>query len=235
MTDSYVAWNGENYPWPPPDGWEEKADGRYWPADSAPVLDTDRPVSPPPSEPQAAPAPQWQPPPAAQQAPPPSYQPPPSVTPMAGVPYVPPEKKTSGAKKVLIGLLIALVVLVGGCVATITVGGLVFGNRIENAVEDFVDAQEEAANQTSLDLDTCTDRDGRSVVEVTVENTSGGTSDYFITLRFLGPAGEIATAELEMARVDPGETRTAEVVSNTGLGAETKLCEVTNVFRLASR
>ena len=154
---------------------------------------------------------------------------------MAGVPYVPPPKKTSGAKKVLIGLLIAFVVLVGGCVATITVGGLVFGNKIENAVEDFVDAQEEAANQTSLDLDTCTDRDGKSVVEVTVENTSGGLSDYFITVRFLGPTGEIATTELEMARVEPGETRTEEAVSNSSLGAETKLCEVTNVFRLGSR
>lgn len=154
---------------------------------------------------------------------------------MAGVPYIPPEKKKSGAKKVLIGLLIALVVLVGGCAAALTVGGLVFGNRIENAVEDFVDAQEEAANQTTLDDDTCTDRDGKSVVEVTVENTSGGTSDYFISVRFLGPSGEIATTELEMARVDPGETRTEEAVSNTALGAETKLCEITNVFRLGSR
>lgn len=254
MTDSYVAWNGENYPWPPPEGWEKKADGRYWPADSAPVHETERPVSPPPSdanaatEPQelepdtfpppaaAAPPPaaatQWQPPPAAQQQ---TYQPPPGVTPMAGVPYVPPEKKKSGASKVLIGILIGLVVLVGGCTATLAIGGLVFGDKIEDAVDDFVESQEEAAKQTTLEQDTCTDRAGRSVVDITVENSSGGTSDYFITVRFLGASGEIATTELTISRVEPGEERTEEAVSDSSLGTETKLCEIVTVFRLGSR
>ncbi len=31
MTDTYVAWNGREYPWPPPAGWEQRSDGRYWP------------------------------------------------------------------------------------------------------------------------------------------------------------------------------------------------------------
>ena len=61
MAETYTAWNGDEYPWPPPDGWELKSDGRYWPADQggeaaaapapdpAPVAD----FTPPP----AAPAP----------------------------------------------------------------------------------------------------------------------------------------------------------------------------------
>ncbi len=34
MSDSYVAWNGREYPWPPPTGWEQRSDGRYWPVHS---------------------------------------------------------------------------------------------------------------------------------------------------------------------------------------------------------
>lgn len=30
----YVAWNGREYPLPPPAGWERRSDGRYWPVDS---------------------------------------------------------------------------------------------------------------------------------------------------------------------------------------------------------
>lgn len=36
MTASYVAWNGESYPWPPPDGWYQASDGRWWAAGSGP-------------------------------------------------------------------------------------------------------------------------------------------------------------------------------------------------------
>ncbi len=30
MTSNYEAWNGELYEWPPPDGWYEASDGRWW-------------------------------------------------------------------------------------------------------------------------------------------------------------------------------------------------------------
>lgn len=36
MTDSYVAWNGKKYSWPPPEGWYEASDGRWWAANSGP-------------------------------------------------------------------------------------------------------------------------------------------------------------------------------------------------------
>lgn len=36
MTATYVAWNGEPYPWPPPDGWYQADDGRWWAPGSGP-------------------------------------------------------------------------------------------------------------------------------------------------------------------------------------------------------
>ena len=30
MTTAYVAWNGQSYPWPPPEGWYEASDGQWW-------------------------------------------------------------------------------------------------------------------------------------------------------------------------------------------------------------
>ncbi len=36
MSKSYTAWNGEEYPWPPPEGWYEASDGKWWAKDSGP-------------------------------------------------------------------------------------------------------------------------------------------------------------------------------------------------------
>ena len=33
---SYTAWDGQHYPWPPPEGWYLAADGRWWHPDSGP-------------------------------------------------------------------------------------------------------------------------------------------------------------------------------------------------------
>ena len=30
MTETYTGWDGKSYPWPPPDGWYEASDGRWW-------------------------------------------------------------------------------------------------------------------------------------------------------------------------------------------------------------
>ncbi len=55
---TYEAWNGQTYPWPPPEGWHEAPDGRWWAPDSGPD-DLDPPDStgggenaqiPPPSD-----------------------------------------------------------------------------------------------------------------------------------------------------------------------------------------
>ncbi|MFW2382475.1 MAG: hypothetical protein ACN4GZ_12010 [Acidimicrobiales bacterium] len=38
MSDTYLAWNGREYPWPPPRGWEQRSDGRYWPVESSTTM-----------------------------------------------------------------------------------------------------------------------------------------------------------------------------------------------------
>ena len=54
MTDTYTAWDGNSYPWPPPEGWHEAVDGRYWAPGTGPsasesthLLEPDSSVSPP--------------------------------------------------------------------------------------------------------------------------------------------------------------------------------------------
>lgn len=41
MDSDYVAWNGERYVWPPPDGWYLASDGRWWAPDTGPEMDLD--------------------------------------------------------------------------------------------------------------------------------------------------------------------------------------------------
>ncbi len=38
MNSDYVAWNGERYVWPPPDGWYLASDGRWWAPDTGPDM-----------------------------------------------------------------------------------------------------------------------------------------------------------------------------------------------------
>ena len=40
VSGTYVAWNGREYPWPPPNGWEQRSDGRYWPVDQSSAAPT---------------------------------------------------------------------------------------------------------------------------------------------------------------------------------------------------
>jgi hypothetical protein len=38
MNSDYVAWNGERYVWPPPEGWYLASDGRWWAPDTGPEI-----------------------------------------------------------------------------------------------------------------------------------------------------------------------------------------------------
>ena len=46
MDSDYLAWNGERYVWPPPEGWYLASDGRWWAPDTGPDMD----LSPLPAE-----------------------------------------------------------------------------------------------------------------------------------------------------------------------------------------
>ena len=39
MDSDYLAWNGERYVWPPPEGWYLASDGRWWAPDTGPHMD----------------------------------------------------------------------------------------------------------------------------------------------------------------------------------------------------
>ncbi len=41
MNSDYVAWNGERYVWPPPEGWYLASDGRWWAPDTGPDIHLD--------------------------------------------------------------------------------------------------------------------------------------------------------------------------------------------------
>ncbi len=81
---TYRAWDENDYPWPPPDGWYEGSDGKWWPEGYGPGPGTV--IEPPPSA--AAPAPDpVVPPPAAVPAPAPApAAAPPPAAPVAGPP-----------------------------------------------------------------------------------------------------------------------------------------------------
>lgn len=45
MSGTYVAWNGQPYPWPPPEGWYQGSDGRWWAPGSGPEPDRTSPTT----------------------------------------------------------------------------------------------------------------------------------------------------------------------------------------------
>ncbi len=55
MSEQYTAWDGNDYPWPPPEGWVMGNDGRYWPEGQQPteaaVASELAPSPPPPAPP----------------------------------------------------------------------------------------------------------------------------------------------------------------------------------------
>ncbi len=57
MNSDYVAWNGERYVWPPPDGWYLASDGRYWAPDTGPEMEGWADQSRPSGASEAAPGP----------------------------------------------------------------------------------------------------------------------------------------------------------------------------------
>lgn len=53
MTATYVAWNGQHYAWPPPEGWYEATDGRWWAPGTGPGPAV---AAPPPGSPDPGPS-----------------------------------------------------------------------------------------------------------------------------------------------------------------------------------
>ena len=156
---------------------------------------------------------------------------------MAGARYVAPPAKEgmSGVMKAFLIVLGLIVLLVGGCVASVTIAASVFSDEIGDAVEEFGEAQAEAMQETSIVEGTCRLEAGFPVVDVRVDNESGGQSDYFITVEFSDGTGTKTGVPVEFNKVDSGSSKTEEARGLDSLSEDGLMCRVTEVFRFGSR
>ena len=220
MDQTYVAWNGEEYPWPPPDGWELKVDGRYWPADQGPATSV---ASPDPEPPAPAPAP---PPPQTFGAPPPpggyggpspggGYAPPPGGGGYApppgpggytspgpidepiggpiGGPVGGPLPGSAAEKRSNTGrnILIGLLVFIA-----LGVGGcVVLLAAVGDEISDFVDDLSEIeVAEESVTFDTCGEVNGQLIAEGSLENPRDRETDFAMTISWEATDGSQSTA-----------------------------------------
>ncbi len=185
MAETYTAWNGDDYPWPPPEGWELKSDGRYWPADQgSPAPADDAPdsiagaatviggIDPTPSPapaptPSPAPSPTtapggFTPPPGPPPGPAPAAQgfggPPPGApaTPQTGPVGGPPPAEKKGMSTAAIVLLSLLALIVLGIGGCIVAVGT-FANEVGEEFEEAVEERQAAqeAARAEITLSEC--------------------------------------------------------------------------------
>lgn len=235
MTETYTAWDGKEYSWPPPDGWVQRSDGRYWPAEEA--------AAAPPSA--ATPPPASTPPPAA--APPPAVPPPAAPTPQpipvpqqqSFDPGPPPEIKSSKTGMiVLLSIFGVLVLMFGGCTFFVfrTANSVSDGiDEFGESIEEFEENQIEARNEVSIEDGSCSIVDGQPTATVIIQNRSGGRSDYRITVTFTDGTGRRLTSGSEkIDSIDDGLDIRADITSiDTGL-AGVLTCAVGDVIRTSS-
>ncbi len=217
MTETYTAWDGKEYSWPPPDGWGQRSDGRYWPAEEAAA--TPPPAAPPPAAPtpQPIPVPQQQ-----------SFDPGP-----------PPEVKSSKTGMIILLVIFGLLVLMfGACTVFVvrTANTVSDGiDEFEESIGEFEENQIEARNEVSIEDGSCLIVDGAPTATVLIENRSGGRSDYRVTVTFTDGTGRRLTSGLKtIESVDDGSDVTTDITSaDTGI-AGIITCAVGDVIRTSS-
>lgn len=202
MTQTYLGWDDNEYPWPPPDGWYQAAEGKWWPegygpgapeaaTGVAPPMENPGGMAPPPAA--AAPPPAASPPPATTPlgGPPPGNGPPPAggfvppAAPGVAAPGVEPAPQTmagpppasdggGGGNKMLLilGGLGALILIAGGGIFALTRGGGDEGDSTAVTVE-----QPDTDNSGDPNTDTSTSEvepDDTTEATTETETTSGG-------------------------------------------------------------
>ncbi len=231
MSDTYIAWNGDEYPLPAPDGWELKSDGRYWPADREPLQPQPRAAqptnAPPPTAPQTAPPPAvFAPPPGVGGAmPPPAAAAPPPGAPPTAPQWAPPTpQKKSNAGKIILGIVALIVLGVGAC----SVIAVRAGEGFFNAIEDFT--EEIDAARRSVAVETCGAENGELVASGTITNERTVETGYQFAIVFVQSDGSRdRTRSTEIGQVAPGETKEWRIANPlpTGIGEVT--CEVVDM------
>lgn len=239
MASTYTAWNGDEYPWPPPEGWEQKSDGRYWPADRGPDPTPAAPAPPPPTDFGAVPPPI--PPPSARTMPPPGALPPPGGPPSGGPPpgAPPPPQQWAGYQTgppqpqkgsnrttfIVLGIIFGILVLgVGGCIVALAT----LGDEIVNTIESFGEETQEAVD--SIEFEQCGVVNGELIASGSIENRRDVTSSYDFTIVFVEPDGtrsKFVNTEVNNLRSGESDLFRATYGTAPDIGYR---CEVSSMF-----
>ncbi len=229
MSEQYTAWDGIDYPWPPPEGWVIGSDGRYWPDGQQPVeAEASAPSGttqlgeagvPPPSAETPPPSAFAAPPPPATPAkmpPPNAYTPiPPSAQQVPGTyTYGAPPAKSSKAGWWILGILLTILALgLGGCLLVVAVladGAEELGNSLEEFEDDFTRRNE--ASQ-AISVSSCSVVGGVPTASGTVTNPRSSDSSYFVQIEFIetGTGTLLGKADVSIFDVGPGDSEQWEL------------------------
>ncbi len=221
-TAVYLAWNGREYPWPPPDGWEMRSDQRYWPI----LADAD---------PSAGPggfAPTYGPTPMATYARPESLPAPELIDRVGPLPL--------RRRSILIATLGVLFLVASLQFVSMSIVGFTIEQQDFAGLDDqpegqeFAPADEErelspSAINDLIEIVTCTGTDGARA-EGRAHNPLDGERAYLITVEFFVD-GERQLDGLSEVIVPPGVTETFSAVSASPSVNGTVTCLTGDVFR----
>lgn len=253
MSEMYTAWDGNEYPMPPPEGWEMRADGRYWPAtETPPAPSTPQPIPVPQPIPQAGPSNGG----PSMAGPPGGPVGGPTAAPMGGPagrpmggpvggpmggpaagPAVTPKKSNTGLI-ILLSIVGVIVLAVGGCVAA--VAGFFNSasdafEEFEESIEEFEENQLEARGEVSLTENGCLVVDGTPTATIKIANRSGGRSDYNVSVIFSDQTGRrLLEGFADVDSVNDGDDVLVDVESSE-LGVEGEInCDIGDVSRYSA-
>ncbi len=221
-TAVYTAWNGREYPWPPPAGWELRSDRRYWPI----VSDADPSAGPGGFVPTYGPTPM------ATYARPDALPAPRTIDRVGSLPL--------RRRSIIIGMLGVLLLLASLQFLSVDILGFTVeqqdfaGLDHPQAGPEFAPVDEErelspATIDELIEIDTCTGTGGARA-EGQVHNPLDGERAYLITVEFFVDGARQLDGFAEVS-VPPGETETFSAVTASPSVDGTVTCSAGSVFR----
>jgi hypothetical protein len=128
-------------------------------------------------------------------------------------------------KAFLIGLAVAVVLGIGGCVAVVFVA--------RDAADDFV--EETAAERADVgDINCHTDASGFMVADIEITNHSSKRSNYILTVSFQEAGSETASSSAFLDNLAPDATGTATATTGTTPTGTDFTCQVDDVQRFSA-
>jgi hypothetical protein len=154
--------------------------------------------------------------------PPGPYYPGPGPYPMAP----PPSQGMSGCLKAfLIGLAVAVVLGIGGCVAIVFVA--------RDAADDFVE-ETESERRDIGEIDCHTDASGFMVADVEITNHTSKSSNYILSVSFVENGSVTTSSSAFLDNLPPGSTGTAPATTSATPTGSDFTCQVDSVQRFSA-